>query len=68
MRSLLRAVILLVIVIAAFGYFRGWFHVSTGNTDHNVSNREHGSQPVNGERGSQPKPYGHDGPGQIQGG
>jgi hypothetical protein len=37
MRTLLVAVVLLLVAIAVVGYFRGWFHVSTENTDQRPS-------------------------------
>jgi hypothetical protein len=37
MKNLLAAVGLLVVVIAVFGYFRGWYTFSAANTDHNPS-------------------------------
>jgi hypothetical protein len=37
MKTLLTAVVLLLVVVAVLGYFRGWYHVSTGNTDQNPS-------------------------------
>jgi len=37
MRTLLVAVVLLLVGIAVLGYFRGWFHVSTENTGQNPS-------------------------------
>ena len=33
MRSLMFVVVFLVVAIAALGYFRGWFAVSTNSTD-----------------------------------
>jgi hypothetical protein len=37
MRNLVTAVILLLVVVAVFGYFRGWYTFSAANTDHNPS-------------------------------
>ena len=37
MRTLLVAVVLLLVVVAVFGYFRGWYAFSAANTDHNPS-------------------------------
>ena len=37
MRTLLIAVVLLLVVVAVFGYFRGWYAFSAANTDHNPS-------------------------------
>ena len=33
MRTLMTVVVLLVVGIAAFGYYRGWFALSTNSTD-----------------------------------
>jgi len=37
MRSLVFVVILLAVGIAGFGYYRGWFALSTNSTDHSPS-------------------------------
>jgi hypothetical protein len=37
MRNLVTAVVLLLVVVAVFGYFRGWYSFSAANTDHNPS-------------------------------
>jgi hypothetical protein len=37
MKNLLVAVVLLLVVVAVFGYFRGWYALSAANTDHNPS-------------------------------
>ena len=33
MRTLLRAVVLLLILIVGLGFYQGWFHFSTNSTD-----------------------------------
>ena len=34
MKGLLTVIVLLVLGIAAFGFYQGWFKMSTDNTDH----------------------------------
>jgi hypothetical protein len=35
MKGLLAVLVLLLIVIAGFGFYQGWFRLSTDNADHN---------------------------------
>ena len=37
MRTLVVVFVLLLVVIAGLGFYRGWFRVSTDNTDHKPS-------------------------------
>jgi hypothetical protein len=37
MRTLLLVVVLLLVGVAGFGFYRGWFHFSTDNADHRPS-------------------------------
>jgi hypothetical protein len=35
MKNLLIVIVLLLVIIAGVGFYRGWFHFSTVSTDHN---------------------------------
>jgi predicted negative regulator of RcsB-dependent stress response len=37
MKTLFGVIVLLLVGIAALGFYRGWFHLSTNSTDHNSS-------------------------------
>jgi hypothetical protein len=37
MRTLAVVIVLVLVVVAGLGFYRGWFSLSTGNTDHKPS-------------------------------